>query len=71
MKKYLVVIEPTQAGFSAYCPDFLGCISTGHTREEVEENMREAIAFHTDGLREEGKEIPQPRTLSVYVELPV
>lgn len=70
VKKYLIVIEPTQTGFSSYSPDLAGCISTGHTREEVEQNMREAIAFHLDGLREEGQAIPEPRTYSTYVELP-
>jgi predicted RNase H-like HicB family nuclease len=70
MNKYLVVIEPTASGFSAYSPDLPGCVSTGRTRDEVEANMREAIAFHIDGLREEGAEVPQPHTHSAYVELP-
>ncbi|MGC2230960.1 MAG: type II toxin-antitoxin system HicB family antitoxin, partial [Candidatus Acidiferrum sp.] len=70
MKKYLIVIEPTQTGFSAYSPDLPGCVSTGHTREEVEQNMREAIAFHLDGLREEGQAVPEPQTYSAYVEVP-
>ena len=60
MKKYLVVIEPTQTGFSAYSPDLPGCVSTGRTREEVEQNMREAITFDVDGLREEGQAVPEP-----------
>jgi predicted RNase H-like HicB family nuclease len=70
MKKYLIVIEETNTGFSAYSPDLPGCVSTGRTREEMEENMREAIAFHLDGLREEGQAVPEPRTYSAYVELP-
>ncbi|MFI5057778.1 MAG: type II toxin-antitoxin system HicB family antitoxin [Candidatus Acidiferrales bacterium] len=70
MKKYLVVIEETNTGFSAYSPDLPGCVSTGRTREEMEENMREAIGFHLDGLREEGQAVPEPRTYSAYVELP-
>ena len=69
MKKYLVVIEPTQTGFSAYSPDLPGCVSTGRTREEVEQNMREAIAFHVEGLREEGSAVPEPGSYSAYVEL--
>jgi len=69
MKKYLVVIEPTQTDFSAYSPDLPGCVSTGRTREEVEENMREAITFHVDGLREEGQAIPEPGSYSAYIEL--
>ena len=67
--KYLVVIEPTDAGFSAYSPDLLGCASTGTTREEVERNMREAIEFHVEGLREEGFAVPEPSTSSTYVEV--
>ena len=70
MKKYLIVIEPTKTGFSAYSPDLPGCVSTGRTREEVEQNMREAISFHLDGLREEGQVVPEPQTYSAYVELP-
>jgi predicted RNase H-like HicB family nuclease len=70
MKKYLIVIGPTETGFSAYSPDLPGCVSTGRTREEVEKNMHEAIAFHLDGLREEGQPVPEPQTYSAYVELP-
>jgi predicted RNase H-like HicB family nuclease len=70
MRKYLIVIEKTLTGFSAYSPDLDGCVSTGATREEVEQNMREAIAFHLDGLREEGQAAPEPHTYSAYVELP-
>jgi len=39
-------------------------------REEVEQNMRKAIAFHLDGLGQEGEPVPQPHTYSVCVELP-
>jgi len=70
MKKYLIVIEPTKTGFSAYSPDLPGCVSSGRTREEVEQNMREAIAFHLNGLSEEGQDVPEPQTYSAYVELP-
>jgi len=70
MKKYSIVIERTQTGFSVYSPDLPGCVSTGRTREEVEQDMRKAIAFHLDGLREEGQAVPEPRTYSAYIELP-
>ena len=70
MKKYLIVIEETATGFSAYSPDLPGCVSTGTTRNDVEQNMREAIAFHLDGLREDGEPVPEPHTYSSYVELP-
>ncbi len=67
--KYLIVIEPTGTGFSAYSPDLPGCVSTGTTREEVERNMRGAIELHVEGLREEGYPVPEPSTSSSYVEI--
>lgn len=67
--KYLVVLEPTPTGFSAFSPDLPGCIATGDTREEVEREIAEAIAFHLEGLREEGLPVPVPHTHSTYVEI--
>jgi predicted RNase H-like HicB family nuclease len=69
VSKYLIVIEETGTGFSAYSPDVPGCVSTGGTRAEVERNMREAIAFHLDGLREDGQPIPKPSTSAAYVDV--
>jgi predicted RNase H-like HicB family nuclease len=70
MKKYLVVIEKTPTGYSAYSPDLDGCVATGNTREEVEREMREAIEFHLEGMAKNGDSIPEPRTYSRYVEVP-
>ena len=67
--KYLIIIEPTKTGFSAYSPDLPGCISTGQTWDEVESNMHEAIEFHLEGLREEGYAIPEPSSASTYIEV--
>jgi predicted RNase H-like HicB family nuclease len=67
--KYLIVIEQTTTGYSAYSPDFPGCIATGSTRDDVEREMKDAIAFHLDGLRAEGMAIPKPSTSSSYVKI--
>jgi predicted RNase H-like HicB family nuclease len=67
--KYLIVIEETETGFSAYSPDLEGCVATGSTREEVEKSMKEAIEFHLEGLREEGYNIPSPHSYSAYLEV--
>lgn len=67
--KYLIIIEPTSTGYSAYSPDLLSCVSTGVTRGEVERNMHEAIEFHLQGLRQAGYEVPQPSTSSAYIEI--
>ena len=69
MKRYLVVVEPTPTGYSAYSPDIPGCISTGRTRVEVEANMREAIEFHIQGLRTEGLPVPEPTSQPAYVDV--
>ena len=71
MKKYLIVIERTESGYSSYSPALPGCVSTGKTRPEAERNMREAIEFHVDGLRQEGDPVPEPQASSSYVEVPV
>ena len=68
--KYLIIVEETGTGYSAYSPDLPGCVSTGDTRAEVEEAMHDAIAFHLDGLREEGQQVPSPTSYSTYVEIP-
>ena len=62
------VIEKLESNYSAYVPDLPGCVTTGATLEEMEQQIKEAIAFHLDGLREEGLPIPEPTTLCEYVE---
>jgi predicted RNase H-like HicB family nuclease len=66
--KYLIVVEQTATGFSAYSPDLDGCVATGTTREAVQREMQEAIAFHLEGLRAEGISVPSPHTYAAYVE---
>lgn len=66
---YLIIIEKTGTGYSAYSPDLPGCISTGATRKDVERNMQEAMEFHLDGLREEGYPIPEPASASAYIKV--
>jgi predicted RNase H-like HicB family nuclease len=68
--RYAIVIEQARDNFSAYVPDLPGCVATGTTIEEVEAQMREAIEFHLDGLREDGVPIPQPSSRVEYIEVP-
>lgn len=67
--KYAVVIEKADSSFSAYVPDLPGCISTGRTLDEVEQNIRDAIAFHIAGLREDGEAVPEPTTHVAELEI--
>jgi predicted RNase H-like HicB family nuclease len=57
----LIVIERTATGFSAYSPDLSGCVATAATRDDVEQEMKKAIALHIDGLGEGGLDIPAPQ----------
>jgi predicted RNase H-like HicB family nuclease len=69
MIKYLIVVEETPTGYSAYSPDLDGCVATGSSRADVEKNMREAIEFHLDGLRRDGYEVPKPHTYPAFFDL--
>ncbi|MBD3304753.1 type II toxin-antitoxin system HicB family antitoxin [candidate division KSB3 bacterium] len=69
MKKYLIILEKTSTGYSAYSPDVIGCIATGSTKTEVKQNMREAIESHLEGLQREGCAVPQPHSSSTYIEV--
>lgn len=66
--RYAVVIEKAEGNFSAYVPDLPGCVATGRTIPEVETNIREAIRFHLDGMKEDGLSAPVPTTVTDYVE---
>lgn len=68
MMRYAIVIEKTPNNYSAYAPDLPGCAATGATLAEVQQEIKEAIEFHLEGLREEGLPIPEPTTLCDYVE---
>jgi predicted RNase H-like HicB family nuclease len=69
MSRYLVILEQTSTGYSAYSPDLPGCVATGATRKEVEREMQEAIEFHIEGLALAGEEIPKPHSEACYCEV--
>lgn len=70
MKQYAVIIEKVpNSNYGAYVPDLPGCVSTGDTLDEVKQNIREAIEFHLEGMREDGTAIPDPTTVVDYAEV--
>jgi predicted RNase H-like HicB family nuclease len=70
MTRYAVVIEHGPTSYGAYVPDLPGCVAVAETLPEVERLMREAIAFHIEGLREDGAIVPLPTSLAEYIEVP-
>ena len=67
MYRFLVVIEKASDNYSAYSPDLPGCVATGSTREEAEQNMQEAVEMHVKGLIEDNLPVPQPNAVAEYV----
>lgn len=67
--KYAIVIEKAEKNYSAYVPDLPGCVATGATVEELETEIREAIEFHLEGMREDGLPIPPPQSRVEYIEV--
>lgn len=66
--RYAIVIEKADGNYSAYVPDLPGCVATAATVADVENEIREAIRFHIDGLKEDGQPVPKPTSIADYVE---
>lgn len=69
MAEYVVILESGPDNWSAYVPDLPGCVSTGATRDEVLKNIREAIEFHIEGMKEDGEPIPAPTVVAASVSV--
>ena len=66
--RYAIVIEKADGNYSAYVPDLPGCIATGASVQETEREIRDAIRFHIEGLKEDGQPVPKPTSIADYVE---
>lgn len=67
MHRFLIIVEKANGNYSAYSPDLPGCVATGSTREEAEQNMHEAIEQHVKGLSEDNLPIPKSESIAEYV----
>ncbi len=67
--RYAIVIERAEENYSAYVPDLPGCVATGESAGEVEALIREAIALHLRGMREDGVAIPAPSSKVEYIDV--
>lgn len=66
--RYAVVIERAEGNDSVYVPDLPGCVAAAATVEDVEREIRDAIRFHIDGLKEDGLPVPAPTGSVEYIE---
>lgn len=69
--RFAILVEKTANGYSARVPGLPGCVAAGETREETTELIREAIAFHLEGMRLHGEAVPQPTSMCDYVEVAI
>ncbi|HVA23087.1 MAG TPA: type II toxin-antitoxin system HicB family antitoxin [Chloroflexota bacterium] len=67
--RFAVIIEKADSNYSAYVPDLPGCVATGSTPEDVRTELRAAITFHMEGLKEDGLVVPEPTSLADYVDI--
>jgi predicted RNase H-like HicB family nuclease len=64
MRYYIGLIHKNpQSEFGVSFPDFPGCISAGATLDEARANAEEALAFHVEGMTEDGDAVPEPSSL--------
>ena len=69
MEIYLIVIGRTSTGYSAHCPDVLGCAAVGRTVDKVVANMKKALELHFEGMVEDGDPLPKPGGINSYREV--
>ena len=67
--RYAIVIEKAENNYPAYVPDLLGCVATGATVKETEQNIRRAIELHLRGMPEDGVPVPAPSSHVDYVKI--
>ena len=58
--RYTIIIERGPKNFSAYAPDFPGCVAAADTEQETISLMKEALTMHIEDMRQRGETIPQP-----------
>jgi predicted RNase H-like HicB family nuclease len=70
MHRFLIIIEKANSNYSAYSPDLPGCVATGKTRDQVEQNMYEAVQMHVEGLVEDKLPVPKSHAYAEYIAIP-
>jgi len=67
--KFRVLVEKSESGYGGYVPDLPGCVAAGENREEFLRLIKEGIELYIESLQETGEPIPQPPTVSEFVEV--
>jgi predicted RNase H-like HicB family nuclease len=70
MAQYVALIhKDPSSDFSVSFPDFPGCVTAGKSIEEARLMAEEALAFHIEGMIEDGEQIPVPSSLDEIMKV--
>ncbi len=68
MAGYVALIhKDADSDYGVSFPDFPGCITVGSTLDEARTMAAEALLFHMEGMREDGRTIPSPSRLTEVI----
>ncbi|MDM9628937.1 type II toxin-antitoxin system HicB family antitoxin [Rhizobium sp. S152] len=71
MRNYIGLIhKDAESDYGVSFPDFPGAVTAGATLDEAREMAEEALAFHVEGLIEDGETLPQPSSLETVMANP-
>ena len=71
MADYIALIhKQDDSDYGVSFPDFPGCVSAGGTLDEARGMAEEALAFHIEGLVEDGQVVPEPSDLDKVMRDP-
>ncbi|MBN9310310.1 MAG: type II toxin-antitoxin system HicB family antitoxin [Devosia sp.] len=61
MRYTALIHKDPDTDFGVSFPDLPGCIAVGETLEKALDSAAEALAFHVDGMEQDGDAVPAPR----------
>ncbi len=68
MRQFIALIHKNaDSDYGVSFPDLPGCVSAGATLDEARVMAAEALAFHLEGLAEDGETIPEPSSLEAIM----
>lgn len=71
MGQYIALIHKDPGSdYGVSFPDFPGCVTAGVDLDAARGMAEEALAFHVEGLAEEGEPLPEPSTLEAVMSEP-
>ncbi len=69
MANYIGIIHKEESSdYGVSFPDFPGCVTAGSDLDEARSMAQEALAFHVEGMIEDGEALPEPSSLEAVMQ---